>query len=222
MELIPAAPTNMKPLILQVLKDGARERSELLLAVDKLARLEGFQASDPLTLKKALGELKRDGRVENVRKGWWRLPADSQIPETKSPDPLRSGKRSMPVLREIGLGDEYVYIWQHRDDVEVAKAANRPTWSCKIGKSKNAAQRLLSDGSRTFVAKSPEIGLMIRCDDAENVEKVIHYTLRRCQRSLKDSAGREWFETSPGQVANFYSQWVQSCAAFQLNAPVLS
>jgi hypothetical protein len=68
-QLIPAAPMNMRPWILQVLRDGPRERSELLLAVDKLARLEGFQASGLLTLKKARADLKRDGLVVNKRKG---------------------------------------------------------------------------------------------------------------------------------------------------------
>jgi T5orf172 domain len=215
MKLIPAAPTNMKPWILQVLRDGPHERSELLFAIDKLGRLEGFQASNLPTLKKALGELKDDGLIANVRKGWWTLPADSQIPETKSPAPVSSGRRSMPVLREIGRGDECVYILQFRDDVEAARAANRSSWNCKIGKSKNAAQRLLNVGSNnTFIAKPPEIGLMILCDDADNVEKVIHYTLRKCRRHIEHSAGNEWFETSPDQVANFYSQWVKSCAVF--------
>jgi hypothetical protein len=214
MRLIPATPPNMRSWILQVLEDGPRERSELLLAIDKLARLEGFQASDLLTLKKALSGLKRDGLVANVRKGWWVLPPSSQIPETKSPADLSWGRRSIAVLREIGLGDEYVYVLQFREDVAVARATNRPAWNCKIGRSKNAEQRLLNGGSSTYVAKAPEIGLMIRCDDAENVEKVIHYTLRKCQRHIKAAAGNEWFETSPDQVASFYSRWVESCAVF--------
>jgi predicted nucleotide-binding protein len=90
--LIPAAPTNMVPWILRALRDGACERSELLRDVDRLARLEGFRAANPATLKKALGSLKRDGRVVNVRKGWWDL-ATASPPEAKRRATVSVGKR---------------------------------------------------------------------------------------------------------------------------------
>lgn len=126
------------------------------------------------------------------------------------------GKRSTRVLREIGTGLEYVYVMQFHDDVQRARDAGLNGWNCKIGMSKNATQRLLSSVSNTYIAQSPEIGLMIRCDDAANVEKAIYCALCSCNQKIKDSAGHEWFHTSPDHVASFYLEWAKNCAKLKL------
>jgi predicted nucleotide-binding protein len=101
--LIPAAPTNMVPWILEALSDGPCERSELLRHVDTLARLEGFRADDVTTLKKALGSLKRDGRVVNVRKAWWRL-ATASVPGPKRRAAPSMGQRSEVKRPKVFVG----------------------------------------------------------------------------------------------------------------------
>lgn len=214
--LVPAAPANMTPWVLQALKGGPLERSELLGEVDALARPEGFQACDLLALKKTLMKLKNDELIVNLRKGWWALPTGIRVSEIATPANLSMGKRSIRVLREIGMGAEYVYVMQFHDDVQRARVAGQNGWNCKIGMSKNATQRLLSSVSNTYIAQSPEVGLMIRCNDAANVEKVIHCTLRACDQKVKDSAGHEWFRTSPDHVADFYLEWVKNCTKLNL------
>src|SRR5262245_36160624 len=81
--LIPAAPQNMVPWIIQALREGACERSELLRKVDRLARSKGFRADNIATLKKALSSLSREGRVVNRRKGWWGLTTANSASEAK-------------------------------------------------------------------------------------------------------------------------------------------
>ncbi len=215
-QLVPAAPTNMIPWILHVLEDGPFKLSELCGKVGPLAQSEGFQIRDLHFLKKALAKLKKNSLVINLRKSWWALPPGNRVNEIATPADLFMGKRSMRVLREIGTGLEYVYVLQFHDDVQRARDAGLNGWTCKIGMSKNATQRLLSNVSNTYIAQSPEIGLMILCDDAVNVEKTLHHTLRACNQKIKDSVGHELFHTSPDHIADFYSEWVKSCAKLKL------
>jgi predicted nucleotide-binding protein len=85
----------MVPWVLQSLTDGPYERSNLLRDVDKLARLEGYRAANLTTLKKALGSLKRDGRVVNVRKGWWALATFSSPEAKRAREAFSMDKRSI-------------------------------------------------------------------------------------------------------------------------------
>ena len=216
--LVPATATNMSDWIIEALKAGPRERTELLGAVDALARAEGFQASDISALKKALMRLRIAGSVLNIRKGWWQLAKQVAVVEAEKPKDLALGKRSISVLREIGHGAEFVYVLQFNDEVERARAKGHSTWNCKIGHSKNATQRLLTNVSSTYLVQSPEIGLMIRCDQSAIVEAAIHCALKFCGQHTKTSPGSEWFLSSPNHVAMFYVDWLKACSDLKLTA----
>ncbi len=216
--LIPATATNMSPWIIEVLKAGPRERTELLGAVDALARAEGFQALEISALKKALMKLRKAGSVLNIRKGWWQLAKQIDVVEAETPRDLAMGKRSISVLREIGHGAEFVYVLQFNDEVERARATGHSAWNCKIGRSKNATQRLLNNVSSTYLVQSPEIGLMIRCDQSAIVEAAIHCALKYCGQHIKTSPGNEWFLSSPSRVAAFYLDWLKACSDLKLTA----
>ena len=216
--LVPASATNMPAWIIEALQDGPRERTELLGAVDALARAEGFQASDISALKKALMRLRIAGSVVNIRKGWWQLAKKIDVVEAETPRDLTMGKRSISVLKEIGDGAEFVYVLQFNDEVERAQAIGHSLWNCKIGRSKNAAQRLLSNVSSTYLVQSPEIGLMIRCDQSAIVEAAIHCALKYCGQHTKASPGSEWFLSSPSHVAAFYLDWLKACSDLKLTA----
>ena len=157
--------------------------------------------------------MKKEQTVKNMRKGWWDLSLTSEVPENASPVSLSMGKRSVSVLREIGIGEEYVYVLQYSDDVKKAVEKGHLEWNCKIGRSRNATQRLLSGVSSAYLNRLPEVGLMIRCEDSVYVEAVIHNTLRFCKRSVKSSPGHEWFNTSPDVVSKFYIEWLNGCKA---------
>ena len=211
-QFIPATPGLMKPWVLQALQAGPQERAVLLGAVDDLARKSGFKVTDLTGLKRTLLQLSRENLVTNIRKGWWGLSRNVPLTEAETPEDLTWGrKRSMRVLREIGAGTEYVYVLQFLEDVEVAQAKGSLTWKCKIGFSLNAAQRLLTDVKQTYIAKSPEVGLMIRCSNAYATEKAIQYSLRACDLWLKHSDGQEWYLTNPDEVASFYFEWFKAC-----------
>ena len=216
--LIPATATNMSPWIIEVLKAGPRERTELLGAVDALARAEGFQALEISALKKALMKLRKAGSVLNIRKGWWQLAKQIDVVEAETPRDLAMGKRSISVLREIGHGAEFVYVLQFNDEVERARAKGHSVWNCKIGRSKNATQRLLGNISSTYLVQSPEVGLMIRCDQSAIVEAAIHCALKYCGQHTKTSPGSEWFLSSPCHVAAFYLDWLKACSDLKLTA----
>lgn len=214
--LVPATPAIMSGWIIEALAGGPRERNELLGMVDTLAKKEGFQVSDISALKKTLMNLKVAGLVVNIRHGWWTLPKQTFTAEVEYPESLSMGKRSISVLREIGRGAEYVYLLQYSEDVQRAQANGESAWQCKIGKSKNAAQRLLSGVSNTYLVNSPEVGLMIRCDKSANVEVALHTALKICDQHNTTSPGNEWFRTSPNHVASFYLDWMEACLKLKL------
>ena len=210
-KLVPATATSMMPWVLEALKDGPRERTELFGLVDAIARTQRFQVSDISSLKKALMNLKNDSRVENVRKGWWALSTSTKITEITAPDNLSLGKRSIPVLREIGQGSEYIYVLQFHDEVQKSLAEGAVMWKCKIGKSRNLSQRLLSNVPATYIDRCPEVGLVTRCDKSTVVEAALHAALRMCDQHSKTSPGTEWFVTSPRHVADFYPDRIKAC-----------
>ncbi len=204
----------MIPWIIMALQNGPMERDALLTAVDVIANANGFKAKENMFgLKKALNKLShkdnKENKVKNIRKGWWALADKIVVDEETSPSKLVAGKRSVDVLREIGKGTQSVYIFQYKEDVDQAKSKKHDCWNCKIGKSKNAENRVT--GSSTFIVKSPQVGLLIRCDDSAVVEKILHWSLSKVGQGEKHDAGHEWFRTSPQLVETFYRSWLQAC-----------
>lgn len=216
-KLIPAAASNMLPWVLKALQDGPSDRDDLFEAVVELARNEGFTATNILVLKSALKTAKQQGKVINVRKGWWKLAKSDDSLESKQieggeEDSIRFGRKSITALRTIGSGSQLVYLLYSKPHAEIAKRDGRMNWLCKIGMTKvGIGQRMFNGGSNTFVSEEPIIGLVIRCDDASSVETVLHKSLRVAGRWIRHDTGVEWFTTSPQQVESFYRDWLKAC-----------
>lgn len=216
--LVPAAPANMSPWVISVLQKGPLDRDAILKEVDALARAKGYSAHNIDGLKKTLNTLRKNGSIQNLRKGWWSLVDGAEIIISSGPCKALVGNRSIDVLRQIGKGDEQVYVYQSKEDVDRAKAENVDRWNCKVGKSKDAARRVMSSNSSAFTARLPEIGLLIRCDDADGLEKILHWSLRMAGQAEKHDAGHEWFRTSPHHIEMFYRAWLQACELLKQDA----
>lgn len=218
--MIPAAPTNMLPWVLKALQNGPSDRDNLFEAVVELARKDGFTATNIQVLKKVLNTAKDQGKVINVRKGWWKLAEpDMKLKpeniETAEETTISFGRRSIIALRTIGSGSQIVYVLYSKPHAELAKRDGAATWLCKVGMTKaGVGQRIFNVGSSTFVSEDPIIGLIIKCSDAALVETIIHKSLRFAGRWIRHETGVEWFNTSPQQIETFYKHWLMICSKF--------
>ncbi len=215
--MIPAAPTNMLPWVLKALQNGPSDRDNLFEAVVELARRDGFTATNIGVLKKSLHAAKEQGKIINVRKGWWKLAESDGNLKSKDIEEAEEaiisfGRRSITALRTVGSGDQLVYILYSKPHAELAKRNGQTMWLCKVGMTKSGiGQRMFNGGSSTFVSEDPIIGLVIRCSDAALVETILHKSLRFAERWIRHETGVEWFTTSPQQIEIFYKDWLRIC-----------
>jgi len=98
------------------------------------------------------------------------------------------------VLKEIGTGKEYVYVYYNPKDRD-----NNVEWECKIGKSVNhPIIRIQKQKIKTAFSYEPEIGLIIKVDNCGLLERHIHTTL------ASSKIRNEWFKTNPTIVENCF------------------
>jgi hypothetical protein len=97
---------------------------------------------------------------------------------------------------------------QSRNSVvyQLAILEEGPVWPCKIGKSGTGdpVERVTSQ-CQTSWHTLPEIPLVIRTDDSEGIEKLIHGVFDVVGLRIEnDGCGKEWFITNPQQIEACY------------------
>lgn len=96
-----------------------------------------------------------------------------------------------------------VYVYWFHSQRAAAEAAGVTVWSCKIGHtSRDVLARVKEQCTSAY--ETPEIGLIIATTRSADIEHAIHIVLRLRGRTLDTAPGREWFRTSPEEVADIY------------------
>jgi hypothetical protein len=81
---------------------------------------------------------------------------------------------------------------------------NKNCWPCKIGKTdRDPLQRVLNQAS-TALPENPHIALILKTDNAADLENVIHGVLAMWGKKIDTSPGSEWFLTYPEEVELIY------------------
>lgn len=105
----------------------------------------------------------------------------------------------MEIVREIGKGDETVYLYYFPSQVN----DETWTWPCKIGGTqKDPVVRIKEQ--QTSMQEKPVIGLVMHTDNARRDERLIHAILKKEGKQL-DTFGREWFMTRPHYVEKIFT-----------------
>lgn len=236
----PLTPSVARRLIVSVLKTGAEpmKRDELARKVLELHQRDGGKAGQQppqMIVKKALGYLREDGKVEKADGfGRWRLRGTGQI-EAQKPEeaegPLdildEQGDESdapalgpaetiAPPTRRLGIGSECVYVYYHPNDRELAGHNKRDVWECKVGKTESSdpTERIAAQGARTARSRPPVLALVIQTDDCSALERALHASLRLLD-ALVDSDGQEWFMTSPSRIELWYLAFQKALSALR-------
>lgn len=124
----------------------------------------------------------------------------------------------MKIEKEIGDGEDYVYVYYNENDKKLALLEKRDRWECKIGfSSVDPVVRILGQGVQTCLAKDPIIGLLIKTNNGYYTESWIHKELY-LHKLRRDSniCGDEWFLTNPNEVEDIFTYKISPSAAIML------
>lgn len=94
-------------------------------------------------------------------------------------------------MNVIGIGEESVYLYYYPAYKNLAEQDGKKVWACKIGKTKNEVDSRIEKQCRTALPEEPEVGLIIKCDDASVLEKALHRILRLEDKCLEQAPGSE-------------------------------
>jgi hypothetical protein len=196
-------------------------RADLAAEVERIhlerGGLRGSQDSQSIA-KKALSVLEEDGKVDSPAYGQWRwIPAavsggSVDRAETAAPVASVTEREDLIIDKQLGEGPETVYLYFNPNDKKLAQLEGRDTWECKIGRTATGdpRMRVLEQGVRTALSRTPEIGLVLRTQDANALETALHASLRILEAQVEDSPGSEWFMTSPAHIESWYSAFQEA------------
>lgn len=173
-------------------------------------------------------DLRDDGSVMAPGHGWWRWTeastGDEQPNDLGEVEPMFNEDQENDALepivqseREIGVGNECVYLYFNPNDRRLAELEGRAVWECKIGRtsSSDAISRIMTQGIKTSLSHFPIVGLVIRSNDAAALERALHSSLRLIEAEVADSPGIEWFITSPSRVEAWYERFLGALASLE-------
>ena len=179
-------------------------------------------------VKKALQYLRDVGQAELDGIGtnaYWRIYGEVQDePDSGNSDNPRSSWNEVPLLHELGDGEQVVYVVFYERHKDATKAD--PTqfgsgsalgkYPCKVGMTRNGEDYLGRVGEQFPLTKTRHdpitIGLVYHCERAEFVEKWIHGRLgvQGRQYEAPVPGGKEWFLTDPDEVLGIVTELERS------------
>lgn len=107
--------------------------------------------------------------------------------------------------RTIGSGNSSVYLYYYLQYRESAESKGEKVWACKIGRTIHGEADTRIRFQATALPESPKIGLHIKTDKEEKIERIIHDILKVRGKHIEEAPGREWFVTSPSEVKEIYN-----------------
>ena len=198
-----------RPLTLKIARELIQElfagktipKQEIMGVVPETHRGRGGlpptdQRNNPVTL--ALWHLKREGWANNPSGNNWLILSDTQH------DSVDSDHDNLEPEKIIGSGKESVYLYYYPAYKRLAEFQSEAVWACKIGKSRNDPIGRISSQTRTALPECPKVGLIIKTNELNLMEKTIQNILRLRGKQKQDAPGNEWFITSPSEVETVY------------------
>lgn len=157
--------------------------------------------------KKAAQNLKNKG-ITNIGYGVWRLCYSKEEVEEIVPK-SKVEEISVKAEKEIGSGNNAVYVYYYDGYRELASMKGNNVWECKIGRTDVDPLARIFSQAGTCYPELPHLALIIRCDDSSLLEKALHSILKIKQRWIVNSPGKEWFLTSPKEIEDLYYTLLQ-------------
>ena len=194
-----------KPLTLKIARELVIERfsgktgiekKELKRVVDEIHTQRGgsLSTNEMHPVSAALSVMKKQGLANNPSRGEWSIFPTPSAPPKNLLD--------SDAVRTLGTGKSSVYLCYYPTYRCLAEYEGKEFWACKIGSVETQAP--------TEMPEPPEIRLILRTDDPENLEQLLHNILTFRGKQIADVPGKEWFMTSPGEVEDIYKMIVKN------------
>ena len=141
----------------------------------------------------ALSAMKKQGIANNPTRGEWSI---------FNPDVYLDVPSDSDAVRTLGSGENAVYLSYYPAYRRLAEYEDKDFWACRIDKTGSQVP--------TAMPEPPEIRLVFKTDDSENLEQTLHNVLKFRGKHIEDAYGGNWFMTSPGEVEEIYRNVVGS------------
>ena len=199
----PLTPNIAQELIQELFTEQTVQKQEIVRIVDETHLERGGlapRAKGPHPVTMALSKMKRDRQADNPDRGYWSIlsPEDDES--------ANSGETNFDSERTIGLGKEAVYLYYFPAYKCLAELQGEEVWPCKIGSSVRDPLSRIRAQTRTSSAEYPKVGLIIKTNQSSLLENIIQDILKFQGKQKQDTAGTEWFVTSPSEVERVYKR----------------
>ena len=173
---------------------GIKKR-EIKRAVDEAHTSRGGRLStnEVHPVSGVLSVMKKQGIANNPTRGEWSI---------FNPDVYLDVPSDSGAVRTLGSGKNAVYLFYYPAYRCLAECEGRDFWACKIDK--------VGSQVPTAMPEPPEIRLVFKTDDSENLEQTIHNVLKFRGKHIGDAPDGKWFMTSPNEVEEIYRSLVGS------------
>ena len=138
------------------------------------------------------------GMVKSVRKAHTDIAAGkTEVPES-IPDPSKNV--NLNAEDTIGVGRNSVYLYYDQQKRDSAESEGENVWECKIGMTIQELHTRIYQQTGTPPAERLKIGLHIKTDKHERIERIIHDILKVRGKHIEEGLGTERFLTNPAEV----------------------
>ena len=200
------------PLILERFTGQTRvPRREIINHVEEehCKGVRELLAKEKQIVDDALRSLREEGLADNPEWGYWSFLTTTESEAPKMIEKTQrqvdtSGVKNIAPERTIGSGKSSVYLYYYPKYRESAESNNEKFWECKVGKTIHGEPQIRIGEQATGLPESPMIGLHIKTDWSEKIERIIHEILKVRGRYVDGAPGKEWFLTSPSEVEEIY------------------
>ena len=159
----------------------------------------------------ALRSLRDRGLADNSEHGWSirdHNPSGAESIATTDPArPCKTLRTDSDLFSEktIGSGRSSVYLYYYQQYRDAAESEGDKVWKCKIGSTVHSQpQTRIKEQVGTALPEKPKIGLHIKTEVHEKIERIIHDILKVRGKHIAEAPGTEWFLTSPSEVEEIY------------------
>ena len=170
------------------------QKKQIKQAIDETHTSRGgsLSTNEVHPVSSALSIMKKQGLANNPTRGAWSILSK---PGVSPNDPFDSD-----AVQTLGSGKNSVYLCYYPAYRYLAKYEGKDFWACKID----------SAGSQvpTAMPELPEIWLIFKTDDSENLEQTLHNVLKFRGKHIEDAPGGKWFMTSPSEVEGIYKNLI--------------
>lgn len=171
-----------------------------------------LSANEKMIVSDALISLRKVGLADNPERGHWSFQDQkhSNTDSNGATNPIHirknmSANSDFKPERIIGSGRSSVYLYYYQKYRESAESKGESVWECKIGMTIHGVLDGRIKEQATGLPEIPKIGLHIKTDMHEKIERILHDILKVRGKFIDAAPGAEWFLTSPSEVEEIYN-----------------